>query len=54
MRAFVERFKQPSSWAGLSVLWLMVAPQIPFEIVANIGAGVCALISIALNEKGRE
>lgn len=52
MRAIVERFKEPSSWAGLSVLWAVFgAKYLPFEILAQIGAGVCAALSFVMSEK---
>lgn len=52
MKAIVQRFKEPSSWAGLAVLWGVFGAQyIPFEIVAQLGAAVCAAAAFFMSEK---
>lgn len=48
----LERMREPSSWAGVSVLLVLfgVPPGVP-ELVGQVGAGLAALVSIAMKEK---
>lgn len=51
MKAIVNRFKEPSSWAGFAVLFAVFGvPATTYQLVASVGAGLCGLISIALPE----
>lgn len=53
MNAILERMKEPSSWAGFSLLLgLLGVPVGVPELVAQVGAGVCALAAVLLKEKG--
>lgn len=56
MKAFLQRMKEPSSWAGIAVLINVLAPAIGIppglgELVANAGAAVAALAAVMLAEK---
>lgn len=51
-RAFVNRFKEPSSWAGLSSFAAVVGISSPlYGAIALTGSGVCALVAFLLPEK---
>jgi hypothetical protein len=53
MRAFVERMREPSSWAGMGILWTLLGPKLlPWDLVVNAGAGICALLAVLLRERG--
>ncbi len=48
---FIERMKEPSSWAGIGILWAIVGPHwLPWEIVTQAGAAVCGLLALVLRE----
>lgn len=56
MREFANRFKEPSSWAGIAALLSLVAPlaKIPADSVPmliQVGTGVAGLVAIFLPEK---
>lgn len=54
IKKLADKFKQPSSWAGLGVLSLLAPAAFPAYVVAEIGtvgAGVCALLAFFLDEK---
>lgn len=51
----VEKFKQPSSWAGIGVIAGTVGLNMgdaTIQAVSLIGAGVAGLIAVFLSEKG--
>lgn len=51
MRELVERFKQPSSWAGLGLLWSVFGPKyIPWDLIVNFGVALAALLAVVLRE----
>lgn len=52
IRDFVNKFKQPSSWAGLAAIGALFAPHIPIEYVVEAGAAICGLVAFFMNEKG--
>lgn len=50
----LSKFAQPSSWAGLGALLALVGVNMPSSTVAlitQVGAGVCGLAAIVVNEK---
>ncbi len=53
MKKIAERFKEPSTWAGLSVLaglfGVQVAPEV-LQGIIQIGSGAAAVASILLPE----
>lgn len=51
MRISWNKLAQPSTWAGLAILWSLFAPAaIPWEIVVNALTAVAALLAVLLNE----
>lgn len=52
----IDRFKEPSSYAGLSTLLAMAGLSIPapwVSAISLIGSGICILLSIVLKEGAR-
>lgn len=52
----VERFKEPSSWAGLAAFAGMVGFNLDPGVahgIALVGAGVCTLVAIFVPEKSK-
>lgn len=54
---FVERFKEPSSWAGISVLLSLVAPYVGLSAdaaaaIVQAGAAICGAAAIFMKERG--
>lgn len=55
LRSLVNRFKEPSSWAGFAVLFAVFGvPATTYQLVANVGAGLAGLLAIALPESAKE
>lgn len=53
-KALLNRIKEPSTWAGLSVLAALVGvPPGTFELVSQIVMGVAGLAAIALPEAAK-
>lgn len=55
VKNFVERFKEPSSWAGIAVLINVFGsfvglPPGSAEVIINAGAGVAAAAAFFLKE----
>lgn len=51
MRVSLTKLAQPSTWAGIGLLWALFAPSgIPYELVVNAVTAVCALLAVVLNE----
>jgi hypothetical protein len=49
----IDRFKEPSSWAGIGVLLSTIGVNVPSGLVQAIsllGAGACVLLSVLLKE----
>ena len=47
-----RKLAQPSTWAGLGLLWSVFAPgQIPFDLLVNAVTAVAALLAVILDEK---
>jgi hypothetical protein len=55
-KSLVERFKEPSSWAGIAVLWAVFGGRlgIPFELVQEVGVALASLLAFILAEKPKE
>ena len=52
LRAIVNRFKEPSSWAGFASFAMLVGVTQPlYAAIALTGSGVCALAAFLLPEK---
>lgn len=57
MRTLLDKFAQPSSWAGITGMIAVLAPAIPQGMLQNIaivGAGICGLIAFWMNEDGAQ
>lgn len=49
---FFNRFKEPSTWAGLGVLASIVGvPATTYQLIQQIGLGVAGLLAVLLSEK---
>jgi len=54
MNAFLDRVKQPSTWAGLSVLGVLFGlPPGTIDLVGQVVGGVAALAAMVLTEKAK-
>ena len=54
MKEIFDRFKEPSSWAGITGLIAVVLPNLPSTITSYavaILAGIAGLLSFFLSEK---
>ncbi|CDN87484.1 hypothetical protein [Hydrogenophaga intermedia] len=52
MHAFLNRIKEPSTWAGLSALGIVFGlPPGTMDLIAQVVLGVTGLAAIALPEK---
>lgn len=56
MRNFIERFKEPSSWAGIGVMLSMFFPLLGLSnsaavAVVNAGAAFAGAAAVILKEK---
>jgi len=52
MRVSWSKLAQPSTWAGLGLLWMAFSPlAVPWETVVNAVTAVCALLAVLLDEK---
>ena len=54
--SIIERFKEPSSWAGIGVLLSLLAPHIGLAsdavtAIIQAGAVLCGAASIVMKEK---
>jgi hypothetical protein len=49
---YLNRFKQPSTWAGLGIIAaLLGVPPGTFELITQIGLGLAGLAAVVLEEK---
>lgn len=53
MSYLIERLREPSTWAGLSVIIAMTGYSVSQEELAVIGSGIAALLSIFVREVGK-
>lgn len=52
MRVSWRKLAQPSTWAGVAILWQLFSPMaIPWEVVVNAITAVAALLAVVLDEK---
>jgi putative effector of murein hydrolase LrgA (UPF0299 family) len=48
----ITKLQQPSTWAGVAILWALFGPKvIPWELVQNCITSILAILAILLNEK---
>lgn len=51
MRLSWRKLAQPSTWAGVAILWSIFAPvAIPWELVVNAITAVAAVLAVLLDE----
>lgn len=53
MNYLIERIREPSTWAGLSVIIAMTGYSVSQEELAVVGSGIAALLSIFVREGGK-
>ena len=53
MQYLIDRLKEPSTWAGLSVVLAMLGIGVEQEELAIIGSGIGALLAIVLRERAK-
>lgn len=53
MEYLISRLKEPSTWAGLSVLLAMFGVSVGQDELSVIGAGIGSLLAIILRERGK-
>jgi hypothetical protein len=53
MQYLIDRIKEPSTWAGLSVVLAMLGISVGEQELAIIGSGIGALLAIVMREKGK-
>lgn len=54
LKLIAERLKEPSTWAGLSVLGVLLGlPPGTVDLVGQVVGGVAALAAIALGERAK-
>lgn len=52
MRISWRKLAQPSTWAGVAILWSIFSPlAVPWETVVNAITAVAALLAVILDEK---
>lgn len=55
MNAILQRLKEPSTWAGLSVLGVVFGlPPGTIDAVGQVVAGIAALAGVVLTEKAKD
>lgn len=48
-----SKLAQPSTWAGLGLLWSFFAPvNVPWEMLVNALTAVAGILAVILNENG--
>lgn len=52
MDYIISRLKEPSTWAGLAVIFTAAGITVDAEELAVVGSGVSALLAIVMREKG--
>jgi hypothetical protein len=52
MKVFIQRLREPSTWAGLSVLGLLFGiDAVKLNAIAEAGVAVAGVASVLLSEK---
>lgn len=57
MQFFIQRMREPSTWAGLASVLMAFGLGIPpgtVEAVAQVGMGVAGLVAVFVREKGAQ
>lgn len=53
MEYLIERLKEPSTWAGFSVLLQMLGITVGEQELALIGGGISAALAVILRERAK-
>lgn len=52
--SLLERFKEPSSWAGFAGLAAAAGVSAPaYSVIATVGAALCGAVAFVLRERAR-
>jgi hypothetical protein len=54
MEYIIARLKEPSTWAGLAVVFTAAGITVSETELALIGSGIAAVLAIVMREKGSE
>lgn len=54
MKYIIDRLKEPSTWAGLAVVFTAAGITVSETELALVGSGIAAILAILLREKGSE
>jgi hypothetical protein len=54
MDYIIARLKEPSTWAGLAVVFTAAGISVSEAELALIGSGIAAILAIVLRERGSE
>jgi hypothetical protein len=54
MEYIINRLKEPSTWAGLAVVFTAFGISVSEAELALVGSGVAAVLAIILRERGGE
>jgi hypothetical protein len=54
MEYIINRLKEPSTWAGLAVVFTAAGISVSEAELALVGSGVAAVLAIILRERGGE
>lgn len=52
MEFIIQRMKEPSTWAGVSVVLIALGINVSEAELATIGGGISAILAIFLRERG--
>lgn len=53
MDYLIERLREPSTWAGLSVILALAGFSVSQEELAVVGSGISAVIAMVMREGGK-
>lgn len=52
MDFIIQRLKEPSTWAGVSVVLIALGVNVSEAELATVGGGISAILAIFLRERG--
>lgn len=50
LKKIAERFKEPSSWAGMAALFAALGWSELFPVVSVVGAAICTVLAVVIPE----
>jgi hypothetical protein len=54
MEYIINRLKEPSTWAGVAVVFTAFGISVNAEELALVGSGVAAILAIVMRERGEK